>query len=88
MATNSVNNPVFRVSYQGGDITDPNNYISTMIDSLLFDDGGDLDVVAVGDFDGDPEDEVLYTQGYSEGMLMILRRYRNSGYYLDTSNKR
>ncbi len=67
MATNSVNNPVFRVSYQGGDITDPNNYISTMIDSLLFDDGGDLDVVAVANIDGDPEDEVLYTQGYSRG---------------------
>ena len=67
MSTNSVNNPVFRVEYQGGDITDPNNYISTMIDSLLFDVGGDLDVIEVANIDGDPEDEVFYTQGYTRG---------------------
>lgn len=66
-ALNSVNNPVFRVSYQGGDITNPANYVSTMIDSLLLTTGGDLDVVVVANIDGDDADEILYTQGYTRG---------------------
>lgn len=69
---NSVNNPVFKVSYLGGDITDPANYESTVIDSLLVpapnDSGGDLDVVVIANIDGDPADEVLYTQGYTRGV--------------------
>jgi hypothetical protein len=66
-ALNTVNNPVFRVEYQGGDITDPNNYVSSMIDSLLLTTGGDLDVIVVANIDGDTDDEVLYTQGYTRG---------------------
>lgn len=66
-ALNPVNNPMFRVEYQGGDITNAANYESSMIDSLLLTLGGDMDVVVVADIDGDPEDEVLYTQGYSRG---------------------
>ena len=63
----TTNNLVFRISYKGGDITDPNNYVATAIDSLLLDWGGDLDVVAIGNLDGDSESEVAYTQGYSNG---------------------
>lgn len=66
-AGNSVNNPVFRVAYLGGDITNPANYASSMIDSLLLPTGGDLDVIAIGNLDGDDADEVVYTQGYPRG---------------------
>ena len=58
-------NLLFRISYKGGDITDPNNYVATAIDSLLRIEGGDLDVIAVANLDGDPEDEVVYTQGFT-----------------------
>ncbi len=67
MATNPVNNPMFRLSYLGGDITNPSSYAGSMIDSMLLDLGGDMDVVVVANIDGDPEDEILYTQGYSRG---------------------
>ena len=66
-ALNSVNNPLFRVSYLGGDITSPASYASSMIDSLLLQTGGDLDVVVIANIDGDAADEVLYTQGYTRG---------------------
>jgi hypothetical protein len=66
------NNSVYKVSYLGGDITDPASYESSIIDSLLVPSptgvGGDLDVIAVANIDGDPADEVLYTMGYSRGV--------------------
>jgi hypothetical protein len=66
------NNSVYKVSYLGGDITDPASYESSIIDSLLVPSptgvGGDLDVIAVANIDGDPADEVLYTQGYPRGV--------------------
>lgn len=67
------NNAVLRVEFQGGDITDPANYVSSIIDSLLVpnpDDGqgGQLDVVHIANIDGDADDEVLYTQGYTRGV--------------------
>jgi hypothetical protein len=72
MAGNLVNNPVVRVSYKGGDITDPASYESSIIDSLLVPapggTGGDLDVIVVANIDGDSADEVLYTQGYTRGV--------------------
>lgn len=67
MATNPVNNPIFRLSYLGGDITSPSSYAASMIDSLLLTTGGDMDVIVVANIDGDSEDEILYTQGYSRG---------------------
>ena len=71
-AGNIVNNPVFRVAYLGGDITDPANYEATLIDSLLVPapggSGGDLDVVVMANIDGDPADELLYTMGYTRGV--------------------
>ncbi|MEO8231436.1 MAG: VCBS repeat-containing protein, partial [Ignavibacteriota bacterium] len=61
------NNAVYRVEFQGGDITDPANYQSQIIDSLLVPapggTGGQLDVVYMANVDGDAADEVLYTQG-------------------------
>lgn len=67
------NNAVLRVEFNGGDITDPANYTTSIIDSMLVPDpsdaeGGQLDVIAVGNIDGDPEDEVVYTQGYTRGV--------------------
>jgi hypothetical protein len=66
-ANNSRKVPIFRVEYQGGDITLPASYTSSVIDSAYWTSNGDMDVVAVANVDGDPEDEVLYTQGYSRG---------------------
>ena len=66
------NNAVYRVEFQGGDITNPANYEVSIIDSLLVPapggTGGQLDVVAIANLDGDPADEVLYTQGYTRGV--------------------
>lgn len=66
-ASNTTKVPVLRVEYQGGDKTNPANYLTSIIDSAYWDKNGDMLVVAVGNLDGDPEDEVLYTQGYSLG---------------------
>ena len=66
------NNSVYRVEFQGGDITQAANYISSNIDSFLVPEpdglGGQLDVVAIGNVDGDAADEVVYTQGYTRGV--------------------
>ncbi len=66
------NNSILRVEFQGGDISDPANYTTSLIDSLLVPapngTGGQLDVVAMGNVDGDPADEVVYTQGYTRGV--------------------
>ena len=66
------NNAILRVEFQGGDISDPANYTSSIIDSLLVPapggTGGQLDVVAIGNLDGDAADEVVYTQGYTRGV--------------------
>lgn len=66
------NNSVYRVEFQGGDITLPANYISSVIDSFLVPEpdgaGGQLDVFAIGNMDGDASDEVIYTQGYTRGI--------------------
>lgn len=67
-AGNIFNNPMFRVAYKGGDITDPANYEASIIDSLLYPiTGGDMDVVAIANIDGDPADELIYTMGYPRG---------------------
>jgi hypothetical protein len=72
IAGTTPNNPVVRVAYKGGDITDPANYEASIIDSLLVPapggTGGDLDVIVVANIDGDPADEILYTMGYTRGV--------------------
>jgi len=39
----------------------------SIIDSAYWSKNGDMDVICVANIDGDPEDEVIYTQGYSRG---------------------
>jgi hypothetical protein len=63
-ALNSVKVPVFRLEYQGGDITSPASYQMSIIDSAYWDNNGDMGVISVANVDGDPEDEVLYTSQY------------------------
>lgn len=63
-ANNSRRKPLFRVEYQGGDITLAASYTASVIDSAHGTKTGDLDVIAVANVDGDPEDEIIYTQGY------------------------
>lgn len=57
---------IHRVEYQGGSITDPNNWELSIIDqevSLC----QQYDVIAMGNVDGDPEDEAIYT-GLKRGL--------------------
>ncbi len=63
--TSEPNAMIFRVEHQGGDLTNPANYIASVIDSAIIPAGGDYDVVVLANVDGDPAHEVLYTQGYS-----------------------
>lgn len=63
--TSQPNAMIFRLEYLGGDPTSPANYIASVVDSGIIPVGGDYDVIVVANVDGDPESEVLYTQGYS-----------------------
>jgi len=63
----SPNDAIWCIKYKGGDITSPASYTSFIIDSLLLDVGGDMDIVSVGNLDGDAAKEVTYTQGYTRG---------------------
>jgi hypothetical protein len=66
--TSQPNAMVFRLEYIGGPTGDwslPQNYVASVVDSAILPAGGDYDVVYVANVDGDPESEVLYTQGYS-----------------------
>ena len=65
-ANNTAKVPIFRVEYQGGDITNPASYISSILDSAYWDKNGDMETY-VANIDGDATDEVLYTQGYTRG---------------------
>ncbi len=67
MAANTTKVPVFRLEYQGGDITSPASYQMSIIDSAYWDNNGDMCVITVANVDGDPEDEVLYTSQYPRG---------------------
>ena len=67
LVTNTAKVPIFRLEYQGGDVTLPSSYEMSIIDSAYWDKNGDMDVIVVANVDGDPADEVLYTQGYSRG---------------------
>jgi photosystem II stability/assembly factor-like uncharacterized protein len=67
------NAAIFRLEYQGGDITDGANYELTIIDSL-FDPGENMgiwDVINVANIDDDPELEVLYTSSIAEGSTLF-----------------
>ncbi|MGE5436439.1 MAG: T9SS type A sorting domain-containing protein [Syntrophothermus sp.] len=64
---NTPNNSVFRLSYKGGPLIEPNSYELTRIDSLWFEVGGDLDEIVVANVMSDPLPEVLYSSGYTRG---------------------
>lgn len=66
--TSQPNAMIFRLEYIGGPTGDwslPQNFVASVVDSAILPVGGDYDVVVCANVDGDPEDEVLYTQGYS-----------------------
>lgn len=66
--TSQPNAMIFRLEYIGGQTGDwslPQNYVASVVDSAILSEGGDYDVICVANVDGDPESEVLYTQGYS-----------------------
>lgn len=67
VSTNTAKVPICRLEYQGGDKTSPSSYIASIVDSAYWTNNGDMDVICVANIDGDPEDEILYTQGYSRG---------------------
>ena len=67
MAANTAKVPICRLEYLGGDKTLPASYEASIIDSAYWTKNGDMDVICVANVDGDPADEVLYTQGYSRG---------------------
>jgi len=52
---------VVRLEYQGGDITHPDNYLLSLIDSEIVTEGGQIDAVDVADLNDDGKDEVVYT---------------------------
>ncbi len=54
------NGLIYRCEYQGGTITDPNNWELTVIDQGISA-AQQYDVFAISNLDGDGEDEVLYT---------------------------
>ncbi len=54
------NGMIFRLEYQGGDITDMNNYQLSVMDFGVSK-AVQYDVIAVGDMDSDGMDEVVYT---------------------------
>jgi len=66
--TSQPNAMIFRLEYiggQGGDWRLAQNFVASVIDSAILPVGGDYDVIVCANVDGDPESEVLYTQGYS-----------------------
>lgn len=64
-ANNSKKNPIFRMEYQSGAIDLASSYTASVIDSAYWTKNGDMDVIVVANVDGDKDDEVLYTQGYT-----------------------
>ncbi|MBK7106546.1 MAG: T9SS type A sorting domain-containing protein [Ignavibacteriae bacterium] len=55
---------ILRMEYQGGEISDSNNYQISVIDSLYpTANPGRYDIVSLANLDSDPELEILYTNG-------------------------
>jgi hypothetical protein len=55
------NGLIHRIEYQGGAIDDQANWTLSSIDSLISPTATQYDVLAMGDLDGDGNDEVVYT---------------------------
>ncbi len=64
------NAQIYRLEHQGGDITESLNWIMTVVDTATtaFAPGtsGFWDIIAVGQTDGDPEDEIIYSSSISK----------------------
>lgn len=66
----TTNGLIYRLEYQGGDMTDAGSWAMAAIDSLAHPTGSQYDNFAVGDLDGDGDDEIVYTgtaRGASSG---------------------
>lgn len=57
---------VLRLEFQGGDYTNPSNYVASVLDSGAITQG-QMDVIKVANIDADSDDEVFYTMGYPRG---------------------
>jgi hypothetical protein len=57
---------VLRLEFQGGDYTNPANYIASVLDSGAITQG-QMDVIKIANIDSDSDDEVFYTMGYPRG---------------------
>ncbi len=60
---------VLRLEYQGGDFTNPANYIGSILDSGAITQG-QMDVIKIANIDSDSDDEVFYTMGYPRGSIV------------------
>ena len=60
---------IIRLEYQGGGITNPANYIASAIDSIDYSGsgGGEFGVISVANYDGDTDDEIIFTEEYPRG---------------------
>jgi len=60
---------ILRLEFQGGDITNPANYIASAIDSIDYSGsgGGEFGVISVANYDSDTDDEVIFTEEYPRG---------------------
>ena len=52
---------IHRLEYKGGSITDPNNYVWSVIDSLAVPVVSQFDVVTMANLDADPDLEIVYS---------------------------
>lgn len=57
---------IVRLEYLGGDITNSANYATSILDSGAVP-GGEASVIAVGNFDNDSDDEIIFTASYPRG---------------------
>lgn len=62
------NGAIYRIEYQGGDMTSAANWTSEMIDSGIVP-GGQYSAISIANLDTDPELEVAYTSTYQAGTV-------------------
>ena len=60
---------IIRLEFQGGDITNPANYLATAVDSIDYagSGGGEFGVISVANYDSDTDDEIIFTEEYPRG---------------------
>ncbi len=72
----SPNGAIYRLAYQGGDITSTSSYKESIIDSLILANGGQYDIVATGNVDSNSStDEVLYSgipRGHTKNIPLVV----------------